>query len=68
MKATELRELSPEELAQKLAGLKRELLDLRMSAAAGKLDKPHRMKVARRQVARITTLLKEEAQKQAVSK
>ena len=59
MKISELRELSSDELTQKLLGLKREWLDLRMAAAAGKLDKPHRIGQIRKDLARLHTLLKE---------
>ncbi|MBI3614938.1 MAG: 50S ribosomal protein L29 [Candidatus Omnitrophica bacterium] len=65
MKAAQLRELSPEELAQKLSGLKRELLDLRMAVAAGKLDKPHRILLARREAARVLTLINQQQERQA---
>ena len=59
MKISELRELNSEDLTQKLLGLKREWLDLRMAAAAGKLDKPHRIGEIRLNLARLHTLLKE---------
>ena len=67
MKAAQLRELGPEELVQKVSGLKRELLDFRTAAAAGKLDKPHRVMLVRRELARILTLIKEQ-QRKTVSK
>ena len=57
MKIAELESLSAEELTQKGAQLKRELFDLRMQAANGKLDKPHRVQLIRRDVARIKTVL-----------
>ncbi len=57
MKIAELESLSAEELTQKGAQLKRELFDLRMQAASGKLDKPHRVQLIRRDVARIKTVL-----------
>jgi len=56
-KFSELRELSPEELTQKEAALKRQLLELRTMISGGKLDKPHRIREIRRQVAQIETLL-----------
>lgn len=67
MKTSELRELNSDDLARKLLTLKREWLDLRMAAAAGKLDKPHQIGKIRQEVARIHTLLKER-EKQPVSK
>lgn len=65
MKVSELRELSPDELKSKLLGLKRELLDLRIQASSGKLDKPHRVQIARRDAARLLTLLKESSLKES---
>lgn len=59
MKISEMRELNAEELAQRLDGLKRELFDLRMDRAAGKLDKPHRLHQVRRDAARMVTILKQ---------
>ncbi len=59
-KTPELRGLTPEELTQKVSTLKRELLDLRMQAAGGKLDKPHRIRQIRLEVARVLTLLNEQ--------
>lgn len=61
MKISEVRELNAEELAQRLGVLKRELFDLRMDRAAGKLAKPHRIHQIRRDVARIMTVLKQMA-------
>ena len=59
MDVSEIRELSAEDLAQRMEILKRELFDLRMAQAAGKLDKPHRIQQIRRDVARMMTLLKQ---------
>ncbi len=59
MKVSELRELSPEELGQRLKGIKRELFDLRMQKAGGKLSTPHKIKQIRRDAARILTLIQE---------
>ncbi len=57
MKISEFESLNSEELTQKLGQLKRELFDLRMQAANGKLDRPHRVKLLRRDAARILTLI-----------
>ncbi|MBI3322968.1 MAG: 50S ribosomal protein L29 [Candidatus Omnitrophica bacterium] len=62
-KIAELKELNEEDLRQKLAVFKRELFDLRMERAAGKLAKPHRMQLVRRDAARVLTLLKQKEQK-----
>ena len=58
-KQDDLKELNSEDLAQKLQGLKREMFDLRMQRADGKLTQPHRLRQARRGVARALTLLKQ---------
>ena len=59
MKIAELQDLNSEELAQKLQGFKRELFDLGMQRAEGKLTQAHRMQRARRDVARVLTILKQ---------
>lgn len=61
MKTAEMKELNGDELRQKLAVFKRELFDLRMERAGGKLTKPHRMQLLRRDAARVLTLLKEKS-------
>lgn len=61
MKIAEIRELNAEELIQRLAALKKQLFDLRMDRAAGKLEKPHRLSQVRRDVARVLTVLKQKA-------
>ena len=55
----ELQELNPEDLSQKLQGLKREMFNLRMQRAEGKLTQPHLLRRARRDAARVMTLLKQ---------
>lgn len=59
MKITELRELNVEELTQKLSEFRKELFDLRMARAAGKLEKPHPIRQIRRGIAQIETLRRE---------
>ena len=59
MKIAEMKELNEDELRQRLAAFKRELFDLRMERAGGKLTKPHRMQLLRRDAARALTLLRE---------
>jgi len=57
----EMQDLNPEDLSQKLQGLKRQMFDLRMQRAEGKLTQPHQLRRARRDVARVMTLLKQKA-------
>lgn len=59
MKANELRELTTEELAQKLEGAKVELFNLRFQLATNQLDNPMRIRETRHAIARIMTLMRE---------
>jgi large subunit ribosomal protein L29 len=59
MKAKEIRELSSEELQQKLSELKAELFNLRFQLATGQLDNPMRIRDVRKTIARIKTILRE---------
>lgn len=58
-KAKELRELSDEELKQKLSDLKDELFRLRFQLATGQLENPMRIREVRRDYARAKTILRE---------
>ncbi|MFY9213196.1 MAG: 50S ribosomal protein L29 [Tissierellaceae bacterium] len=59
MKAKEIRQLSVEELDNKLLELKAELFNLRFQLATGQLDNPMRVKAVRKDIARIQTILRE---------
>lgn len=59
MKANEIRNLSTEELAQKLGDLKDELFKLRFQLATGQLDNPMRIREVRKTIARVKTILRE---------
>ena len=61
MKLTELRNLSKEDLSIKFVSLKEELSKLNYLKRAGQVDKPHQFKRLRKTIARIHTLLKEQA-------
>ncbi|WP_294159903.1 50S ribosomal protein L29 [uncultured Selenomonas sp.] len=63
MKAKEIRELSAEELNQKLASLKEELFNLRFQHATGQLENPMRIKDVKKSIARIKTIQREAALK-----
>ncbi|GAB3952384.1 50S ribosomal protein L29 [Streptomyces sparsus] len=58
-KASELRELSDEEILVKLREAKEELFKLRFQAATGQLENNGRLKVVRKDIARIYTLMRE---------
>jgi len=59
MKAAELRELSYEELGEKLAEAKEEAFNLRFQFATNQLDNTARLPEVRREVARIATIMRE---------
>ena len=59
MKASELREKSADELNEELLSTLKEQFALRMQQATGQLGRPSDMKVARRKIARIKTILAE---------
>ncbi len=60
MKIRQLRDLSVEELTQKLKDLKAELFNLRFQQATNQLDNPMRIVEVKKTIARVNTLLKEE--------
>ena len=55
MKAKEVKEMTNEELAAKLAELKGELFNLRFRLAAGQLENPVSIRTCKRDIARINT-------------
>lgn len=59
MKAKEVRDLTNDELEQKLSDLKGELFNLRFQLATGQLDNPMRVRDVRKSIARIKTILRE---------
>lgn len=63
MKAKEIRDLSAEELNQKLASLKEDLFGLRFQLATGQLENPMRIKDVKKTIARIKTIQRENEMK-----
>ncbi|MDF1671757.1 MAG: 50S ribosomal protein L29 [Roseovarius sp.] len=61
MSAQELRDKTPDQLKEELVNLKKEQFNLRFQAATGALENPSRMKIVRRDVARVLTVLNEKA-------
>ncbi len=59
MKATELKELTNEELVTKLNSLKQELFNLRFSNATGQLSNPMQIVTVKKEIARVKTILTE---------
>lgn len=60
MQAFELRELDASELADKLDEAKEELFNLRFQLATNQLDNTARLREVRREVARISTVIREQ--------
>ncbi|GAA0375990.1 50S ribosomal protein L29 [Bowmanella denitrificans] len=61
MKATELKDKSVEELNAELLNLLREQFNLRMQHSTGQLEKTHQLKIVRRSIARVKTILTQKA-------
>lgn len=59
MKAKEVRQMSSQELTDKLSELKAELFNLRFQLATGQLDNPIRIRTVRRDIARVNTIIRE---------
>lgn len=55
----ELRQLSAEELTDKVRGLKEELFNLRFQAATGQLESHGRLGAVRKEIARVYTIMRE---------
>ena len=60
MKALDLRALDAAELAEKLDEAKEELFNLRFQMATNQLDNTARLRQVRREVARISTIIREQ--------
>ena len=61
MNAAELKEKSPDQLREQLLALKKEQFNLRFQAATGQLENPARIRLVRRDVARVKTVLNQKA-------
>ena len=59
IKMTEIRKLTTQELNKKLEENKKELFNLKFASATGTLEKPHRIKELRHEVAKIKTIIRE---------
>jgi large subunit ribosomal protein L29 len=62
LKARDLRELTDDQLEDALKDRRQELFNLRFQAATGALDNTARLKLAKREIARILTLRYERAE------
>ena len=60
MKAKEIRELTAEELQNKLAELKKDLFNLRLQLATNQLDNVNKITEVKRDIARVKTIIREQ--------
>jgi len=60
MKASEIRELSEKELAERLRDLKAELFNLRFQHAINQLENPMRLSAVRKDIARVKTVINQQ--------
>jgi len=65
MKVSEVRELSADELEEKLMGLKKDLFFLRMQHATNQLDNPIKISQVRKDIAKVKTVIREQQLPQA---
>lgn len=61
MEAKELREMSGEDLAQKLVALREEIGHLKLKRATSRLENPMKLRETKRDLARVETVLREKA-------
>ena len=61
MKSAEVRDLSAEDVQQRLVELEEELFRLKLQNATGQLDNPIRIRQLRRDIARCRTIQREKA-------
>jgi large subunit ribosomal protein L29 len=59
MKASEIRELSDDELAHRLAETQQEMFNLRMQKSFGQMENPAQLRIVRRDLARMKTVIRE---------
>ena len=61
MRARDLRDLTVDDLERKLAETRQELFNLRFQSATGALENPARIRLAKREIARVLTVLNEKS-------
>ena len=60
MKAHEIRALGPEEIVSRLTDAREELMKLRFQQVTGQLTDTSRLRIVRRDIARMETILREQ--------
>lgn len=66
MKASDLRNMTTEELRQKEKELRKELFNLRFQQATGEIQNPKRISIVRKSIARILTIITEKEKQKTV--
>jgi large subunit ribosomal protein L29 len=61
MNTKEIRDLAPAEIETKLRATRDELLQLRLKKNTGQVEKPHIIRVLRKDIARFETILREKS-------
>jgi large subunit ribosomal protein L29 len=64
MRASEMKDLTVEELRQKEQDFKKELFNLRFQTVTGEIQNPKRIKAVRKDIARILTVITEKTKEQ----
>lgn len=59
MKTNEIRKMTTEEIEAKIKENQEEVWNLKFSASTGRLEKPHKIKSLRHEIARMKTVLNE---------
>lgn len=67
MKPKEIRELAPAEITAKLRETRDKLLQLRLRKHTGQVEKHHEIRVLRKDIARLETILTERKNKKAAA-
>ena len=62
MKASDVKQMTADELTDELAKLKKEQFNLRFQKATGQLENTARVRVVRRDIARIKTISRQKAE------
>jgi large subunit ribosomal protein L29 len=68
MNASELKSKTPDQLKDQLVALKKEAFNLRFQQATSQLENTARMRIVRRDAARVLTVLNQKAAEAAIAK
>lgn len=63
MKASEIRNMSVEEMDQKVEGLRQEIFNLRFQKELGQMENPNKIRLLKRDIARLLTVITETKRK-----